>query len=556
LPKALTKHQQDLIQSICTKELTIVTGAAGTGKAQPITSSVLTDVGFKTFKDIKVNALVRTVDNELTPILGLYPQGEKDIYKVTFEDGRSALCCKEHLWEVYCYAWGRKGGAETRVLTTEDIKSKLDKKSLANRLYIPLPKPLTLSDVNKKHFISPYLLGVILGDGGITSNAVVITTVDSFIKEKVEAETLLNNYRLAANKISFRISFNGKRSWSRKNPYQVELKRLCLMGLGSKDKFIPKEYMDLPVEQRWELIQGLMDTDGTIDFRGCIQYSTSSPRLRDDVTYLLRSLGCLVKAYVKKTTHANNYILNIRSDNADQMFSLPRKLARVNADYQYAGLKLRIKSVIFSHKEEAVCIKIDDARELYITDNFIVTHNTFIPAAYAAYFYSKGIVDKIVIVRPNVPVGKGVGFLPGTLEEKLEPWARPVVSVLQQFLSKGEVDCMSKNEKLIVTSLDLIRGLTFNNAFVILDEAQNVTKTEMVAFCTRIGKDSKTVIDGDTFQCDLKNNEKSGLEYLEYLLEDVNNDELANNIGSVHFSSDDCVRSGICRLFIRAFEGG
>src|ERR1035437_8932765 len=192
-------------------------------------------------------------------------------------------------------------------------------------------------------------------------------------------------------------------------------------------------------------------------------------------------------------------------------FTLPKPLTRHQSDLV-----------------QSICSK-----ELTIVTGAAGTGKTYIPAAYAAYFYSKGIVDKIVIVRPNVSVGKGIGFLPGTLDEKLEPWARPVVSVIEQFLSKGEVDCMRKNEKLIVTSLDLIRGLTFDNAFVILDEAQNCTKTAMIAFSTRIGKDSKTVIDGDTFQCDLKNNEKSGLEYLEYLLEDVENEDLSNAIVSV-----------------------
>lgn len=199
---------------------------------------------------------------------------------------------------------------------------------------------------------------------------------------------------------------------------------------------------------------------------------------------------------------------------------------------------------------QSICTK-----EMTIVTGSAGTGKTYLPAAYAAYFYSKNIVDKIILVRPNVPVGKGIGFLPGTLEEKLEPWARPVVSVIEQFLSKGEVECMQKNGKLLVTSLDLIRGLTFDNAFIILDEAQNCAKTEAIAFVTRLGKDSKTVINGDTFQCDLKNNEKSGLEYLEYLLEDVENEELSNSVGQVHFTSEDCVRSGLCRLWLKAFEG-
>jgi phosphate starvation-inducible PhoH-like protein len=193
-------------------------------------------------------------------------------------------------------------------------------------------------------------------------------------------------------------------------------------------------------------------------------------------------------------------------------------------------------------------------KEMTIVTGPAGTGKTFMPAALAAYYYSKGLVETIIITRPTVPCGKGLGFLPGTIDEKIEPWVAPIIQVLIDFLSKGEVECMVKNGKLKIIPFDTIRGHTFNSAFVILDEAQNTTIPEIKAFVTRTGKDSRTVINGDISQSDLKNNEKSGLAYLTYLLEDVNNENLSNKVGQVHFEIEDCVRSAICKAWIKAFD--
>ena len=198
---------------------------------------------------------------------------------------------------------------------------------------------------------------------------------------------------------------------------------------------------------------------------------------------------------------------------------------------------------------QSICTK-----EMTIVTGAAGTGKTFIPAAYAAYYYHIGAVEQIVLTRPTVPVGKGVGFLPGTLEEKLEPWAYPIVSVLEKFLSKGEVECMVKNGKFTIVPFDVIRGRTFDNAFVILDEAQNTLRSEISAFVTRIGQGSKTVINGDTNQIDLKTHEESGLEYLLDLLYDPRNTELVENVGAVHFDAEDCVRGNMCKIWLRAME--
>lgn len=182
------------------------------------------------------------------------------------------------------------------------------------------------------------------------------------------------------------------------------------------------------------------------------------------------------------------------------------------------------------------------------------TGKSYIPAAYAAYFYTTGKIDKIILTRPTVPTGRSIGFFPGDLMEKMAPWTAPFIAVLEEFLSKGEVECMIKNGKLEIVPFEVIRGRTFDNSFIILDEAQNTTYHEIKAFVTRIGNNAKMVINGDIDQSDLSNTVNNGLAVLKSLLEKRENQELASKVGSVHFTYKDIVRSELCRLWVKAFH--
>ena len=190
-------------------------------------------------------------------------------------------------------------------------------------------------------------------------------------------------------------------------------------------------------------------------------------------------------------------------------------------------------------------------KEMVITYGPAGTGKSFIPAAMAAYLYSRGSIKTIVLTRPVVPVGgKGIGFFPGDLEEKMEPWVRPFVSVLEEYLSIGEVECMIKNGKLQVIPFDVIRGHTFDESFVVLDEAQNTTITDIKAFVTRIGQDSKTVINGDLKQSDLRQ-DCSGLEFALNIVKRSEN--LQKMVDIVQFDAEDIVRSGLCKEWVKAF---
>jgi len=174
------------------------------------------------------------------------------------------------------------------------------------------------------------------------------------------------------------------------------------------------------------------------------------------------------------------------------------------------------------------------------------TGKTFIAATYAANMYLSKQIDKIIVTRPVVSVGKDLGYFKGDLNEKFTPWAAPVLDVLEQQLG-GAYETGIKNGNIILSPLSTMRGRSFNNAFVLLDEAQNTTVAEMKMFLTRIGSNSKVVINGDIRQSDIK--EASGLSKIIHMAKKYKMD-----IPVIEFGMDDIVRSDTCRNWIINFE--
>lgn len=181
-----------------------------------------------------------------------------------------------------------------------------------------------------------------------------------------------------------------------------------------------------------------------------------------------------------------------------------------------------------------------------IVCGFSGTGKTFIAATYAANLYITRQIDKIIITRPIVSVGKDLGFFPGSLEEKMAPWAAPVVEVLIEQLGKGVVETAVKNGNIEVAPLSTMRGRSFKNAFVICDESSNTTIAEIMMFLTRVGQNCKVVINGDVRQQDIK--EQSGLSKILHLVKKYNMD-----IPVIEFEVDDIVRSERVKEWIKVF---
>ena len=174
------------------------------------------------------------------------------------------------------------------------------------------------------------------------------------------------------------------------------------------------------------------------------------------------------------------------------------------------------------------------------------TGKTYVTATYAADLYTLKEVDKIVITRPHVSVGKDIGFLPGTLEEKTYPWALPVLDVLEKHWGKGMLETAIKNGNVEMAPLALMRGRSFENSFIIVDETQNITTHELKMLLTRVGEGSIIVLNGDVQQSDLK--EADGLSKIIHLAK-----KHMLPVPIIEFGLDDIVRSDICAQWVRVF---
>ncbi len=206
-----------------------------------------------------------------------------------------------------------------------------------------------------------------------------------------------------------------------------------------------------------------------------------------------------------------------------------------------------VKLVAMNDTQQRYISALQTHNQIIVT-GFSGTGKTFIAASHAANLYANRKIDRIIITRPNISVGKDLGYLPGTLEEKYTPWIMPVLDVLEQQLGKNVVETGVKNGNIQMVPLSVMRGRSFNKAFIIVDEAQNLTIHEMKMLLTRVGKECTIVINGDIKQSDI--NQQSGLSKILHLAKKYNMD-----IPTIEFGVDDIVRSDICKQWIIAFEG-
>lgn len=174
------------------------------------------------------------------------------------------------------------------------------------------------------------------------------------------------------------------------------------------------------------------------------------------------------------------------------------------------------------------------------------TGKTYVVGAIAAEMLRDGLIDRIIITRPTVEAGEKLGALPGELMDKFKPFIDPFLDVLNERLGKSQVGMFMKNGKIQAKPMSFMRGTNHKDAFVILDEAQNATPTQMELFLTRTGENCKVVVDGDIKQKDIYGT--SGLFDAVSKLQNI------NGVGVVEFEIADCVRSGICKEILRAYS--
>lgn len=388
-------------------------GSAGTGKAQPLYSKVLTPNGFVCMGDIQVGDKVISGTNNISTVLGVYPQGEKDVYEITFDDGSTCCCSDEHLWTVQTDK-DRQTGAYRTVELKEILNSLVVKHGGVERknYSIDYVKPIDFEE--KEFYIHPYLLGILIGDGNLGHGFVSVSLYDEQLRKDIYNFFPDENYKLSLrsqykpNVHDYIIKYEGNEIYhysrcTNVKPLNHHLELLGLRGCGSHEKFIPKEYLYASEEQRRWLLKGLLDTDGYAD-KGYIEYSTTSEQLKEDVIELVHSLGGYASFKEKQGFYYKNgekfrakkyyrICIQFTTDNKD-CFNLERKVASYIPKRHSKRVKRYIASVKYIGQEECQCIYIDDPSHLYITDNYIITHNTTIARIMTGFLYKYGYIKR------------------------------------------------------------------------------------------------------------------------------------------------------------------
>jgi hypothetical protein len=390
----------------------LLAGSTGSGKAQPVNEIVLTPSGYKRMGNLRLGDYVIGSDGKATEIIAVYPQGSKEIVRMKFHDGSSVTCCLDHLWKVqdrFNRTKGKRFG-KWQVLSTREIANNLRHQSGTNSYknysihLIDAPIEFDAEDLK----INPYLLGVLLGDGSFRNpNTPNVTSIDEFIIKKIDK--LLPNAMLLSWDLNFGYRIVDRNSSkSRKNTLRLLLDDLGLWGKNSKEKFIPISYKLGSSSDRSNLLQGLMDTDGTVDKSGkSITFNTSSEVLANDVVFLVQSLGGIAKvssrfpsykdASGNKVLCSKAFRVDICLPNNIKPFSIPRKANRVMGKVNYLFTRY-IDSIEYIGTKECQCITVAAKDNLYVTKDFIVTHNSVFEVGLATALALSKSVDELQMI--------------------------------------------------------------------------------------------------------------------------------------------------------------
>jgi phosphate starvation-inducible protein PhoH len=552
---------------------------------QPLDAKILTPTGWTTMGEINVGDYVIGRDGKPTKVTAVFPKGKKLVYKITTTENTSTECCEDHLWVTKTFEDKKRGRVGSTKTTKKIIETLFDSKGKINH-YIPRNEAV---EFNKNNLpIPPYTLGVILGDGSI-SNSIAFSSIDNELIEKVRTEVSELGCYLTNHNISYTISnsprnnkparrvlvtntnsknvdeyysigdalqvINQPRS---KIKYYCENKKIIdgikyefipsenrwenkiknsLFQLGlektkSNTKFIPDLYKFSSIEDRIELLRGLMDTDGTVKEKtGEASYTTTSKQLALDVIELVKSLGgrsnIRERNRIGKTSNIVDrngklkvitsklisYDFTISLPNHINPFYISRKAKRFSCNYMH---HIGIKSIEPICEKEVQCIQVDNSENLYITDGYIVTHNSH--------------DDKADIYQ--IPY-------------------KNMVKYMFQMSSDADFEMLYGNLKAQETikfwSTSFLRGVTLDNCIVIVDEFANLNFHELDSIITRVGENCKIMFSGDATQSDLiKTSEKNGIIDFMKVLRKMPSFDI------IEFGVDDIVRSGLVRQYLIA----
>lgn len=417
-------------------------GAAGGGKGAMLDSQILTPYGFRKLRDIKVGDTITSPNTGgMQKVVYLHPIDMFDFYRVKFRDGTYFDCTEGHLWQLHQSRKHKSKKAEKYGLPTDEVwpaikmyewyRKKEQGMYKGQHLIIPLTEPVKFTFGDKgNYYIDPYILGAIIGDGCITNSVLN----DGYVQFTTMDQEIVNRFIACG----YDMSHKAKRS-DRAFAYNIKdntliecLKKHNIAGNRSQTHFIPKVYKFGTVEDRIKLMQGLMDTDGYVDDRGHMSYTTTSKQLAEDVAFVVRSLGGVATitsdtgsykdAYGEKHACGEVWTVFFRTKMDPDLCGLTRKKNRAKYDFNGGNSEYgkRIIDVEYIGKREGRCISVSEPNGLYVVDDFTVTHNSYLGSCWivSSCFRFPGI--RAVIARKVIKSVKESTF--NTVKNVMSSW--------------------------------------------------------------------------------------------------------------------------------------
>jgi len=488
-------HQKEAIEKLVGSRRFILADDMGLGKFLPIKTPVYTPTGTKKIGDIKIGDKVIGSDGKSHNVIGVFAQGIKETYKITFNDGFSILAGDEHLWSVSSPNYGKNRKNErlkkSLVLSTKqmyeggkikikgvghnknkeyEIETHYKHSNGNNKWQIPIVDPIQFErgDILP---IDSYLLGLGLGDGSFSQKNIRFSVHKDDYDDMFESFPL-NEHKTRINQRGGGINVG------------TSLYDLGIEHTRSQTKFIPEIYKYSSIENRLAILQGLMDTDGHCMFNGSgkflgIEFSTISKQLCDDVVEIVQTLGGIARVKTRIPTYTYNgekkkgklaYRVNIKLPKGMNPFRLKRKAERYVEPTKYPTGRY-IKNIEKVGFEDSVCISVDSPDKLYVTEHCIVTHNTTSTIIAALETGAK----KILIVCPA--------------SLKIN-WEREIANYSNRTCYIAEGKKFSTEADFVIVNYDILKNfhskddkensllLQSNFELVILDEAHMVSNAQ------------------------------------------------------------------------------
>jgi hypothetical protein len=396
---------------------TLYGGGKGGGKGNYVKSLVCTPFGFVEMGTLQIGMSVSNPDGSAAKIIAVHPLGKRNLFKVNFVDGASTLVTDDHLWLARIttrelkadrrYApFEEENRVPYKLYTTTWLREFISKNSERGErvnyppnVLVPLTEPVQFTSPSRNRWgerwpVDPYLLGILLGDGCLRGGGLSFASADDEIVSSVRDITQLDIH----SDSDCDHSINGARGLI------TELESIGVYGKLAQDKFIPKSYLVADVGIRRSLLQGLMDTDGTVDSRGHCSFTSVSKQLAEDVQWLARSLGykaTITQGEAGYRDEDGNYIrcrdaydVYLQGRHTRELFRLSRKRDRCKDEFN-GGVSTphrRMVSIEPAGDGEAQCITVDNPNGLYLTDDFIVTHNSLGLLAIARNYHRRSLI--------------------------------------------------------------------------------------------------------------------------------------------------------------------